>query len=94
MSDPRDYESQERRRLDRAYKEYADESLDLATSFGQPVSKRLTGPELAAEYWRAYRDDLSVAFYGWDEGQRETDWDMVETLERFAALPHYDEEQP
>lgn len=53
------------------------------------AAKRFTDTELAAEVWRArwtkvfaesYRDKLTV--------RQES---MVDTMERFATLPHYDE---
>lgn len=46
-------------------------------------SKRLTDPELAAEYFRQAGSRFEA---------RSADW--LATLHRFATLPHYDEPQP
>ena len=46
--------------------------------------KRLTGPELAADYWLA----MSGLLYGHGKVARK----QRDTLRRFATLPHYDEE--
>ena len=56
--------------------------------------KRLTAPELAAEYWSAEKtlgDARSIGrgFLGIEQILHE----RVLTLHRFAELPHYDEEE-
>lgn len=58
---------------------------------GPEVDKRLSRPELAAEYWRSSRDWISLEIDGW-AGCEVMDDVILETLERFATLPHYDEE--
>lgn len=58
---------------------------------------RLTGPELAAEYWRADGDatlateGIGVTNLGtWSQREAAT-LGRLRVLERFAILPHYDE---
>jgi hypothetical protein len=71
-----------------AFAEHSDESLELANSFGSPVSKRLTEPELAAEMWARRVEELELSRDGYDP------WPAREEAEvwgRFAILPHYDE---
>jgi N-formylglutamate amidohydrolase len=60
--------------------------------------KRLTAPELAAEYWRAVGDESLISEgYSWeamcgDWTQSELDSGRrTDSLRRFAVLPHYDE---
>lgn len=60
--------------------------------------KRLEDPELAAEYWRADGDatltteGIGVTNLGtWSQREAATISRLC-TLERFATLPHYDEE--
>lgn len=61
-------------------------------------SKRLTGAELAAEYWRADGDQFAICEGITWEGQV-GEWPTGEKaalhrqriLERFATMPHYDE---
>lgn len=67
-------------------------------TFHKPAKgKRLTAPELAAEYWRASLDLEFVVSHPDDAGT----WDFTTMnedvrreliLRRFATLPHYDEE--
>lgn len=62
--------------------------------------KRLTPAECAAEYWRATKDSGEAQEFGSYGGLYE-DWpndavycyEREDILERFATLPHYDEEQ-
>jgi len=61
------------------------------------MSQRLTDTELAAEYQRG-EFDYERAFHGmcyrsgnWDSGKFAT-YDRRATLERFATLPHFDED--
>ncbi|QDG65816.1 hypothetical protein NIBR502772_05945 [Pseudarthrobacter sp. NIBRBAC000502772] len=54
-------------------------------------AKRLTDAELAAEYWRSTWDAQSCYHDGSDEDITATRKEY-EALERFATLPHYDED--
>lgn len=57
---------------------------------GNALNKHLTDEELAAEYWRAKYSEVRSEVYGvlTDENRAK-----VATVERFATLPHYDEEE-
>lgn len=59
--------------------------------------KRLTGAELAAEYWRSELDLEHVACIPddagtWDFESQNSDVRRTLTLRRFATQPHYDEQ--
>lgn len=84
------------------YKLPRDTRITFAAANRMAKEKRLTSVELAAEYWRA-QDDVSCADdpsgskpgtwpNGYDrENGQFLDDARLETLERFATLPHYDE---
>jgi hypothetical protein len=63
--------------------------------------KRLTDPELGAILWFHVSREAHAEAMGWRTGHAQ-DWintnqeecRIVRILERFASLPHYDEETP
>lgn len=61
---------------------------ELAESIAR--GKRLTGPELAAEWWKAWcRASVRLSQHRTAEAMRERH--IARTLERFATLPHASE---
>jgi len=59
-----------------------------ADQIGQ--NKRLTGTELAAEYWRAKHSGLLSEKHG---GLSDVNRAKISTVERFYLTPHYDEKE-
>jgi hypothetical protein len=63
-------------------------------------AKRLTDAELAAEFWKSGSDhyaanSMHMMFEDDDTEQALSDSrDFMFAMERFATLPHYDEDQP
>lgn len=77
--------------IQRAMPVHGDTRATMIARNNRNNPKRLTGPELAAEWWKALAVIPALRETGLDiHADRETQ--IAKTLERFATLPHYDEQ--